>query len=90
MKISLRYCVMGAAIDFNENRHPQVVMRELGITYQHATPQSMGDQWWFWNCEHVPDKLPKYLTPLNLDPHKQIGWGINKKLADEISAGAAA
>jgi len=42
-------------------RHAQVVMKELGITYQHSTPQSIGDQFWFWNCENIPEKLPDYI-----------------------------
>ena len=83
----LRYSMMTAGIDCNENRHPQLVMRELGIAYQHATPQSIADQWWFWNCKNVPAELPKYLTPLELDPHEQIGWGLSKEDADTISAG---
>lgn len=84
----LRFLMLTAGIDCNENRHPQVVMRELGITYQHATPQSMGDQWWFWNCKGAPAELPKYLTPLDLDPHKCIGWGLSQEDADKIAAGA--
>lgn len=64
--------------------HPQKVMKELGITYQHATPQSLGDQWWFWNCENIPDPLPEFLTPLNLDPMEQIGYGLSKEQAELI------
>jgi hypothetical protein len=50
--------------------HPQKVMKDLGITYEDATPQSIADQWWFWNCENVPDTLPRYLSELNVDPKK--------------------
>lgn len=82
----LRYCIMTAGIDCHEHRHPQTVMRELGISYQYATPQSMGDQWWFWNCSGVSDDLPKYLSPMNIDPHKYIGFGLSKEGADKISA----
>lgn len=64
--------------------HAQQVMKRLGITYQHATPQSMGDQWWFWNCENVPDPLPKYLRVLGLDPMKCIGSGLSKEDAESI------
>jgi hypothetical protein len=52
---------MEASRDY-ENRHAQVVMEELGITYKFAFPQSLGDQWWFCDCENIPDKLPTYLT----------------------------
>lgn len=60
-------------------------MKQLGITYQHATPQSMGDQWWFWNCENIPEELPEHIEELTsckdnkpLDPMEQIGWGFSK------------
>jgi hypothetical protein len=84
MDKGLRFCMMSAAIDCNETRHPQTVMKELGITYQHATPQSMGDQWWFWNCENIPEDLPKYLTSLNLDPMECIGYGLSQEDAKKI------
>lgn len=81
----LRFDMMEAGLGCNENRHPQVVMKELGITYQHATPQSMGDQWWFWNCEDIPDPLPSYLTKLDMKAVDAIGWGLSKELAEKIS-----
>ena len=84
----LRFNTLTASIGCSENRHPQVVMRELGITYQHATPQSMGDQWWFWNCKGAPADLPKYLAPLDRDPHKCVGWGLSQEAADKIAAGS--
>ncbi len=73
-----------AQLDCNEHRHAQIVMRELGVTYQHSTPQSMGDQWWFWNCENVPDKLPKYLSQLDIDPVECIGFGLRLEDAEKI------
>lgn len=66
------------------NMHPQEAMRELGITYQVATPQSLGDMWWFWNCNNLPDKLPPFLTELRLDPMKCIGYGLSKLDAEKI------
>jgi len=75
---------MEAGFGCGENRHAQVVMRELGITYQHSTPQSMGDQWWFWNCENMPEELPSFLSDLGLDPMEQIGWGLSKEDAEKI------
>lgn len=65
-------------------KHAQVRMRELGITYQHATPQSLGDQWWFWNCENVPVELPDDITVLGLDPMECIGYGLSKEDAEKI------
>lgn len=81
----LRYDLMSASFDCSEDRHPQIVMKELGVTYQHATPQSMGDQWWFWNCENIPKELPKYFSELNLDPMKCVGWGLSEDQANKIS-----
>jgi hypothetical protein len=59
-------------------------MKKLGITYQHSTPQSIGDQWWFWNCENIPDPLPKHLSILKEDPMKCIGWGLSEEDAKKI------
>jgi hypothetical protein len=83
----LTYNLMTAGMDCNENRHAQIVMKELGITYQHATPQSLYDCWWFWNCENVPAKLPKYLRPLTLDPLTQVGNGLSQADAEKIARG---
>lgn len=69
---------------YSLTKHAQEIMKELRITYQHATPQSMGDQWWFWNCENVPDELPEYLSELELNPMEQIGRGLSKKDAEKI------
>lgn len=79
-----RYDIYCAHLKHKETRHAQAVMKELGITYQHATPQSMGDQWWFWNCENVPDDIPGFLTELELDPMECIGYGLSKEIAEKI------
>ena len=84
MKAHLRYCVMGASIDCDETRHPQKVMLGLGITCQHATPVSMSDQWLFWNCENVPDELPKFINVLGLDPMELVGCGLSQDNAEKI------
>ena len=60
--VNLRFDMMTASMSFKENRHPQKVMKELGITYQKAIPQSLGDQWWFNGCENIPNKLPGFIT----------------------------
>jgi len=64
--------------------HPQKVVKELGITYQHSTPQSMGDCWWFWNCEVTPEPLPPYLSEIKLDPMECIGYGLSQEDAEKI------
>lgn len=66
----LRYDCMGAYYA-GENRHPQTVIRELGITYEKAIPQSMGDQWWLFNCQF--DSLPEYITEMKADT-----WLVNQ------------
>lgn len=60
----LRYDCMDANLA-GEKRHPQEVMRQLGITYERAIPQSMASQWWFFNCKYT--KLPKYITKMECD-----------------------
>ena len=80
----LRYSLQAASCEYNENRHAQTVMKALGIGYQHATPQSMGDQWWFWNCTNIPEKLPRYLSVLEIAPYNAIGFGLSAEQADAI------
>lgn len=65
-------------------KHPQTIMKELGITYQKSTPQSIADQWWFWNCENIPPVLPDYLTEMKNDPMECIGYGLSKEDAEAI------
>ena len=90
---SLRFCLMTAHYkkelmskeDFLlGSMHAQKAMKEMGITYQHATPQSMSDCWWFWNCENIPDELPLFLSHLNNDPMSCIGWGLSQERAEDI------
>ena len=64
--------------------HPQKAMEELGITYRHATPQSIADQWWFWGCDSLPKELPPFLTELNLDPRDFVGRGLSQEDVDRI------
>ena len=66
------------------DEHPQLTMKRFGITYQHATPQSIADEWWFWNCENIPIPLPKHFSILEVDPMKMIGWGLSKEDAEKI------
>ena len=84
--VHLRYDLITANLECGEKRHAQEVMASLGITYQHATPQSMSDQWWFWNCKGAPMALPAYLTVLAVDPMECIGWGLSRETAERIAA----
>jgi hypothetical protein len=72
--------------------HPQTVMKELKINYQMAIPQSIADQWWFLNCENIPDPLPKYLKPLNnyktnepIKFNEMIGHGLDEHDVIELT-----
>jgi hypothetical protein len=59
--VGIKYCLYGS-FDAGEKRHPQEVMKDLGITYRKAVPQSIADMWQFFGC-CIPDgvKLPPYL-----------------------------
>ena len=80
----LSYDYIEASLNCDERRHAQEVLKDLGITYQHSTPQSVADQFWFWNCENIPDPLPKFLTAQDWDPMEMVGWGLSKEDAEKI------
>ena len=70
---------------FMENEHPQVHLKKLGVKYIHATPQSIADQWWFWNCENLPEKLPDYMNKIKIvNPYDYVGWGLTEQIALKI------
>lgn len=75
---------MREAYENGATDHPQLVMKSLGITYQHSTPQSIADCWWFWNCEGEIKELPSYLEKLNIDPMDAIGHGLSSDDAINI------
>lgn len=70
--INLRFCMQYHFYSKDEENagevkrlgamHPQKAMEILGITYSRAKPQSMGEQWWFFDCKNLPDELPPFLT----------------------------
>ena len=64
--------------------HAQKIMKDLGITWQVSTAQSITDSYWFWNCENVPGILPKGIDILEKDPMKYIGYGLSKEEAEKI------
>ena len=61
--MEIRYCMLTAAFDHEESRHPQEVLRSLGIEWDEAIPQSLFDCWIFKGCINVPDNIPSYLKP---------------------------
>ena len=71
--MNLTYLMMESC----DNGHPEKVIKELGITYLLATPNSCFDCWWFWCCENVPEKLPPFLKELSLDPNDAVGHGLS-------------
>lgn len=87
MKMHLRFDCYAQGLSKDPYIHPQLRMRDLGIEYQHATPQSIGYQWWFWNAE-VPFglSLPSYITKMEIDPMDFVGYGLNESMAKKIKA----
>lgn len=81
----LRYDLQTAVEDYKKNEHPQVVMKDLGITYQHGLGSSMGACWIFWNCENIPNDLPEYLKQENNDPLTWVGYGLSEETANKIA-----
>lgn len=78
--VHIHLCMRGSGL----RGHPQKIMKDLGITYQHAVPQSMSDSWEFWNCENSPDELPRGLTLKDWNPMDRIGCGLSKEAAEKI------
>lgn len=66
--------------------HAQKVMSNLGITYDHAVPQSIADCWWFFNCKNVPDPMPGFLSPIKRKPTDLIGFGLSKETAERLES----
>ena len=80
----IKYDIRDAYEESDISGHPLKDVERLGITYQHATPQSMGDQWWLWNVENLPNDIPSYITELKADPMKCIGFGLSEEKAIKI------
>ena len=59
--MNLIYEAYGAALA-NENRHPQIVMKELGITYEKSEGVAIRDAWFFYGCSNIPEKLPDFIN----------------------------
>lgn len=70
----LRFDMRGC-YEAGNNKHPQQVMRDLGITYGNAVPQTIGDQWWFIDCNYASEMvLPAYISPMTLSPEEMDRW----------------
>ncbi len=62
LPITLKYDVTLAGLSCGEIRHPEVVMKVLGINYKQSVPHSIADVWIFEDCLNVPETLPDYLS----------------------------
>lgn len=83
--IDLIYSMIGASYA-GESRHPQIVLKELGINYKFAIPQSLYDSWWLFGCSDVPSELPEFITAKDFgDYHKLVGWGLSAEMAEKLS-----
>lgn len=81
----LRLCLYTKLID-GDKRHAQRVIRDMGITYRYAVPQSIADQWWFLDCQNVPDQLPAFISRMDdFDPQKSVGYGLSQEMADALT-----
>lgn len=66
-------------------KHAQTCMKELGINYQLAVPQSIADCWWFFNCKNLPGQLPKWIKVRDFgDLNRLVGHGLSQTDADEL------
>lgn len=54
--------------------HPQLDMKNLGISYKCSVPQSIADCWWFFDCENIPKNLPDYISDLKLSDETIKYW----------------
>jgi len=48
-------------------------------------PQSLGDCWWFFNCENVPEQMPAHITSKPVDnTFSLVGYGLSQDEAQKI------
>lgn len=81
----LRYDMQGAYYA-GDTEHPVYVMKDLGITYIKAVPQSIGDCWCFFVCDVPLDvELPSYIIPTKTNPAKWAGFGLSDEDAMELA-----
>lgn len=64
INVSLWYNYPGPAFpeqpELGDCPHAQEAMRHLGITYKNATSHPIADCWVFYECENIPEILPKW------------------------------
>jgi len=88
--MDIRLCLMESYYEY-PGIHPQVIMKDLGISYQITVPQSIADCWWFLGCERVPNMLPKCLSKLSVpDYYGLVGHGLTVGDANQLTEWRAA
>ncbi len=60
--VGIKFCMWTAYDSAAAPKHPHDVMKDLGITYVEAVPQSIADMWQFFGC-NIPEglMLPNYI-----------------------------
>lgn len=68
--------------------HAQTLMKDLGITYRYAVPQSIADGWQFFNCKNLPTDLPSYIRvmPETIDYITRVGHGLSVDEANQLNS----
>lgn len=68
-----------------EAKHPREVIRDAGITYTVAIPQTIAGEWWFFNCENVQPHVEGIISTLDIDDTREyVGWGLSMEQANRI------
>ena len=80
----LKYDMIGAHLSGIKG-HPQKVLKDLGVEYESAVPQSMVDCWQFFNVTNLPKELPTFLKVFDLEPLDYIGWGLSEDEARNLT-----
>ncbi len=62
--IDLRYDIIGADLDYGVRQHPQLQMKDLGLSVVKSEPCTIADCW-FFRITNDSGKLPGYLTVLS-------------------------
>lgn len=85
MYTHLKLDLIGLHLSGDEYKHPQKIMKDLGIEYELGVPQSIADCWQFFNCSNIPDNLPNYINVFNHEPLEYIGWGLSPHEARSLT-----
>lgn len=79
----IKLCMHGQC-KAGDGRHPQQVMKDLGINYLYAVPQSIADCWMFFGVHPDAAVDLAYLESREVDPMQFVGWGLSEDMALEL------